>query len=74
MMQMPNTPPDRWFDEAVKEAQYEVICKLIKEQQGPSDKELMATYWEGAGLADAGTGAHILRGLRAVLARYGGQP
>lgn len=41
------------------------------EAVGAEDEELMATFWEGAGLANAGTGAHILRGLRAVLSRYG---
>ena len=56
--------------EAIEQAR----AALAAEQQGPSDEELMATYWEGAGLDGVGTGAHILRGLRAVLARYGGQP
>jgi hypothetical protein len=37
----------------------------------PTDEEVMTAYWQGAGLTDAGTGDHILRGLRAVLARWG---
>jgi hypothetical protein len=39
------------------------------EPVGPTDEELMTAYWQGAGLAGAGTGDHILRGLRAVLTR-----
>jgi len=40
------------------------------EPEGPTDEELMTAYWQGAGLAGAGTGDHILRGIRAVLTRY----
>jgi hypothetical protein len=40
------------------------------EPVGPTDEELMTAYWQGAGLAGAGTGDHILRGIRSVLTRY----
>jgi hypothetical protein len=41
------------------------------EPEGPTDEKLMAMFWQGAGLSGAGTGDHTLRGLRAVLARWG---
>ena len=44
---------------------------LSAPEQGPTDEELMTAYWQGAGLDGAGTGDHILRGLRAVLTRWG---
>ena len=37
----------------------------------PTDEEISEVYWKGAGLVRAGTGEHILRGCRAVLARWG---
>ena len=41
--------------------------------EGPSDEEISEVYWKGAGLVRAGTGEHILRGCRAVLAKWGHQ-
>jgi hypothetical protein len=44
----------------------------LEQHRQPTDDELLAAYWKGAGLNGIGTGAHILRGIRAVLQRLGG--
>ena len=57
----------------MREAVSELAERLLAqpEPEGLTDEELMAVFWQGAGLSGAGTGDHILRGLRAVLARWG---
>jgi hypothetical protein len=45
-------------------------ARTSPEPEGATDEELMAVFWQGAGLAGAGTGDHILRGIRSVLTRY----
>ena len=43
----------------------------VPEPVNPTDEELMETYWQGTGLIRARTGSYILRGVRAVLTRWG---